>query len=235
MAEFAARRLTPEWLDAMAPDDPAALRSRVDLARINTVMRQARTMAGLLRRARPSGGAVRILDIGAGDGRFMLEVARRLGPAWRGSTAVLLDRIPGLFGERQRQAFESLGWTASSACADASAFLASAQFDIGTANLFLHHLADDALGRLLAQVAAKAEVFAACEPRRSRLTWTATRMLWALGANGVTRHDARVSVEAGFRDKELSRLWPSPTGWDLWERRAWPFTHMFLAIRRAAP
>jgi hypothetical protein len=235
VADLAARRLTPELLDQMVPDDPAALRSRVDLGRINAIMGQARSMSGLLRRARAA-SPVQILDIGAGDGAFMLEVARRLGPEWRGSTAVLLDRLPGLVDDRRRQEFERLGWVAHTICADARLYLASeapARFDIVTANLVLHHFDVGALSTLLASIAAAADVFASCEPRRSRLAIAGTRMLWAIAANAVTRHDARVSVEAGFRDRDLTELWPSPSDWDLWEQPKWPFTHMFLATRRA--
>jgi len=53
-----------------------------------------------------------------------------------------------------------------------------------------------------------------------------------MGCNAVTRHDARVSVRAGFRDDELSRLWPSG-GWTLEERGAPPFSHLFVARRDA--
>jgi hypothetical protein len=56
-------------------------------------------------------------------------------------------------------------------------------------------------------------------------------MLGLIGANGVTRHDAAVSVRAGFKGGELSALWPANPRWRLRERRAGLFSHLFLAQR----
>jgi hypothetical protein len=47
----------------------------------------------------------------------------------------------------------------------------------------------------------------------------------------VTRHDAVLSVRAGFAGRELSALWPSADGWKLEERRAGLFSHLFVAHR----
>jgi hypothetical protein len=49
----------------------------------------------------------------------------------------------------------------------------------------------------------------------------------------VTRHDAAISVRAGFRDRELSELWPDQAGWRLSEAPAPPFGHLFVARRDA--
>ena len=54
------------------------------------------------------------------------------------------------------------------------------------------------------------------------------QVIWVLGCNEVTRHDAVVSVRAGFTGNELSAAWP-PGDWQLEERVAWPFTHLFIA------
>jgi hypothetical protein len=50
-----------------------------------------------------------------------------------------------------------------------------------------------------------------------------------LGANDVTRHDAVASVRAGFRERELSALWPQDRAWTLRECGVFPFTHAFRA------
>jgi hypothetical protein len=47
----------------------------------------------------------------------------------------------------------------------------------------------------------------------------------------VTRHDAVVSVRAGFADRELSALWPSGMTWTLRERARGLFSHCFVASR----
>ncbi len=79
---MSARILTPEILDFLGPDDPRAIGSRRDLVRINTVMRQSALMADALAGA----PAPRLLaDLGGGDGRFLLGVARRLAKRWPGS------------------------------------------------------------------------------------------------------------------------------------------------------
>jgi len=96
------------------------------------------------------------------------------------------------------------------------------------ANLFLHHFEPTALSRLLALVAGSANAIVACEPRRSKTAFLAGRLLWLLGCNSVTRHDAPVSVRAGFCERELSSLWPRE-GWKKDERAAGLFTHLFTA------
>ena len=53
--------------------------------------------------------------------------------------------------------------------------------------------------------------------------------MWFIGANDVKRHDAVVSVRAGFTGHELSALWQAP--WHLDERSAPPFSHVFVAQR----
>jgi hypothetical protein len=226
------RSVAPEWLDRLPARDARAMRSRRDLQRINGWMLQPGIMArGLLRHGvRPR----RILDIGAGDGTFMLRVARRLAPHWPDVTVRLLDR-QDIVSRNTLAGFAALGWRAETACADVLEFLAAlppAAVDIITANLFLHHFEADRLARLCAGAAAVTQVFAACEPRRGQAAWLASRLVFAIGCNSVSRHDAAVSVRAGFTGHELSALWPRP-GWDLHEHAALPFTHWFLA-RRAA-
>lgn len=223
------RALVPELLDLLAPDDPGAIRSRRDLVRINAVMGQARIMARALADFAPP----RLLaDLGGGDGRFLLGVARRL-KHWRGVRAVILDRQAIVSGDTRRQ-FQARGWSCEVVQGDIFETLPRLQPDIVVTNLFLHHLEDVELARLLGWIAARARGFVACEPRRSPLALLGARLVFALGANDVTRHDALASVRAGFQDGELSSLWPEGQGWALAERGAFPFTHLFVARARHA-
>jgi hypothetical protein len=105
------------------------------------------------------------------------------------------------------------------------------RFDVITANLFLHHFDDARLAELMRLAAERCRLFVACEPRRSALALAACRLLWAIGCNDVTRHDARVSVRAGFRNQELSALWPNRQDWSLLETSQGAFTHAFSARR----
>jgi hypothetical protein len=224
------RKLEPELLDELPSDDSRALRSRRDLQRINVWMRQTAIMTGLLTKYNRQ-APKRIIELGSGDGTFMLGVARALAPRWPDVTLVLLDR-QDIVSEASREKFHALGWRIESATADVFAFLDAHQTgaaDIISANLFLHHFSNDQLSRLFNSAARLAPLFVACEPERSGLALTASHMLFAIGCNDVTRHDAVVSVRAGFAGRELSQLWPTYARWNLHEHAAFPFTHCFAA------
>jgi len=136
-----------------------------------------------------------------------------------------------------RSGFSALGWRAETITGDLFDILGTdrlPQVDIITANLFLHHFTQPQLARLLAKVASCAPLFVACEPRRSGFALLGSRSLWAIGCNDVTQHDAVVSVMAGFRETELSAIWPDPGRWHLHEHSARLFTHCFAA-RRITP
>ena len=227
-----ARVVRPEWLDSLPPDDPRAGRSRRDLRRINAWMQQAGIMAGVLashcRRAPRT-----ILDLGAGDGAFMLRVARRLASRWQGLTVILLDRHKIVSAETQRD-FDAIGWRVETVAADVFEFLQQdnpTDVDVITTNLFLHHFPQAELARLLALAAQWTDVLAACEPSRAPLALAASQMVWAIGCNDVSRHDAVVSVRAGFNGDEISALWPKQNEWELHEWPAMLFTHCFVARR----
>src|SRR6266446_5125986 len=109
------RSLEPEWLDELEPEDPRALRSRRDLLRVNLWMLNCRTVARALRanacvgaRLRRTGAPRRLVEVGAGDGRMMLQVAGRLGTAPAGSSLVLLDR-QNIISPETRTALEKIG------------------------------------------------------------------------------------------------------------------------------
>jgi hypothetical protein len=221
------RLLEAELLDHLPADDPAAVASRRDLARINLAMRQPAIMASALCRFPPP----RLLfDLGGGDGRFLLRVARQL-PEWRCVTAVIADR-QAILADDVRGAFAPLGWRCELRQGDIFQLLETLEDGaLLMANLFLHHLDEDGLRRLFALAAGRAMGLIACEPHRSRLSLAGSHMVAALGANHVSRHDAVASVRAGFRGRELSALWPKAPGWSLRESRALPFSHLFTARR----
>src|ERR1700722_15156667 len=220
------RVLTSEILDVLPPDDPRALRSRRDLVLINAVMRQSAIMANALSAfAAPK----LIADLGGGDGRFMLRVAKRLAKRWPDVTVMIADRR-AIVSAQTRACFARAGWRCENLTGDVLETLPLIKPDIVTANLFLHHLDDAALSQLLGLVARQARGFVACEPRRSAFALLGARMVFALGANDVTRHDAVASVRAGFHGYELSGLWPAGApGWQLGEHGVFPFTHLFHA------
>jgi hypothetical protein len=226
---MASRAVLPELLDALPPDDPRAIRSRADLRRVNRWMGQARLMTRLLRgygRSPPR----RMLEIGCGDGSFMLRVARNLAPQWPGVHLQLLDR-QSLVSPAALAGFAAIGWRAETVTADVFdlAAVVPEQVDIVSANLFLHHFEATDLQRLLGVLAATTSYIAACEPRRAPLALLGSRLLLAIGCNDVTRHDAVTSVRAGFTGQDLALLWPQQAHWRIEERAAGLFTHVFVA------
>ncbi|HUA37565.1 MAG TPA: hypothetical protein VMA35_04100 [Candidatus Sulfopaludibacter sp.] len=277
------RIVQPELLDELPIDDPRAVHSRRDLRRVNAWMRNHAIMANALRNqlnGRSSGRqtatflpagetsgslpraatpVLHIADLGAGDGNFLLRVARVVSGneapfsdlAWHdsgetcrpgarrpaasgGVRATLIDRQKNVTS-RTLASFTPLGWRAESVAADVFDWLPTAHGqEVIVANLFLHHLQNIQLAELFRAVAERARLFVAIEPRRS--PWTAfwCRWLWLIGCNSVTRHDAAISVRAGFSGQELSALWPADPGWELTERRTGFFSHLFVA-RKVSP
>ncbi len=183
------RALQPELLDSLPPAHPDALHSRRDLRIINRVMGNhrwfARTLPSLLR---PGECA---LELGAGTG----ELARRLGE--RGAVVDGLDRCsaPGDWPRAR-------AWHA----ADLRTFDGYGAYPVVFGNLILHHFTDGELASLGATLGRTARLILFSEPTRSRFSQRMFALLgpW-FGANHVTRHDAPVSIAAGFLGNELPR------------------------------
>ena len=106
-----------------------------------------------------------------------------------------------MFHPRTRDGFAKLGWRVETVTADVFEWMQSAgeqRFDAVIANLFLHHFDNADLARLFSGLQRLAPVLVATEPRRGSFPLAAARLLWAIGANDVTLHDAAASVRAGF-------------------------------------
>ena len=224
------RHIQEEILDGLAVDDPRAIQSRRDLQKVNTFMGHP----GMVVRALGAvpDGLRRLVELGAGDGTFLLKVARRLRNQSR-VRAVLVDRRPSV-SAATREGFEKAGWEIETCESDVFEWLCRSQAetaDVTVANLFLHHFRDGELAHLMNLAAQQTKRFVACEPRRSRTGLAGVPLLRLLGCNEVTLHDGDLSVRAGFRDHELGALWPPDAGWRLTERQRGLFTHAFLAAR----
>ena len=226
MTDMNIRHLEPELLDGLPADDPRAIASRRDLVRINALMFQARFMASLMR-ANLRTPPLRILEIGAGDGKFMLTVARLMARRWPDVEIVMVDRI-GLVGEDVRDAFARLGWRARPVTADIFDWTGDRPFDLVCANLILHHFDDTRLLELFSRIMAMAPMLVATEPLRAKVPLVATRLLPLIGACAVTLNDAAQSVRAGFRGTELSQLWQLSGGTPVIEGRRGLFTQAFV-------
>lgn len=225
------RIVRPELLDALPANDPRAIQSRRDLRRVNGFMGNVGIIQRNLGNAFAKNPPRTLIEIGAGDGSFLLRVAERLARRWPNVEVTFVDQQRVVSGDTE-SAMQNLGWKTSVVCADVFDFLAAcAPVDVVVANLFLHHFESDKLSELLRRIAKKTKVFVACEPRRYRWAVPGTKLLWLLGCNDVTRHDALASVRAGFQGKELSELWPQTGGWKIEESESGLFSHSFAVVR----
>ncbi|MBK6471511.1 MAG: class I SAM-dependent methyltransferase [Betaproteobacteria bacterium] len=234
-------------MDHLPADDPAAQRSRRDLVRVHRVMGTRSIVARAWQALCPAacGGApLRVLELGAGDGTLLLAVARQIAPAWPAVELTLLDR-QRIVSPATLAAFAELGWQVTVDVADVLDWAArppdtapgaaASSWDLIVTTLFLHHFEGAELDTLLMAIAARSQRFFACEPRRGWLALTGSHLIGAIGANAVTREDAVFSVHAGFRQRELTALWPAPAAaWQSREYTAGLFGHCFSTRRAQA-
>ena len=184
-------------------------------------------MADALKEALNSHAPAQITELGAGDGTFLLRVARTISPRWPNVSATLLDRQRNVTPDTLVD-FAALGWRAEVVVADVFD-QPQISCEVMIANLFLHHFAEARLTELFQLIAQHSKFFIALEPSRAAWPLFCSRLLWVIGCNAVTRHDAVISVRAGFSGTELSTLWPDKQSWQLTERPAGTFSHLFIA------
>jgi hypothetical protein len=238
------RVVAAEMLDHLAPEDPAARRSRRDLVRLHRAMgtrsiveRGWRTLVTAERVGMP----LRILELGAGDGSMLLGVARSLAPGWPPVQLSLMDR-QYIVTPATLAGFGAVGWNARVQVADVLAWAAqphdaasglpAPRWDLITTTLFLHHFEGGELELLLAAVASRCDRFFACEPSRAWPALAGSHLVGAIGANAITREDAVLSVRAGFRRDVITARWPrAGKDWQTREFAAGLFSHCFSARR----
>jgi hypothetical protein len=184
---FMRRTLQPELLDSLPPQHPDARHSRRDLRLINRIMGNHRwfevTLPPLLR------DGERVLELGAGTG----ELGCRLAAG--GTRVDGLDLCP-----------RPEAWPASEEWHqdDLLAFPGYDRCPVVIGNLIFHQFSTAQLAGLGGTLRRSARLIVACEPFRQRgFQALFATLAPVFGANRVTRHDARVSIAAGFRADEL--------------------------------
>ena len=212
------RLVQPELLDSLPSDDPAAHRSRRDLQIINGLMGNERWIQReLSKHARPEEP---LLELGAGDGRLGARMAAAgLGPL----SGLDLVARPPRWPERARWFQESV-----------FQFQAWADHPIVIGSLIFHHFDDVQLAVLGAHLNQHARLIIATEPLRAQRAAQLFALLCPLiQADAVTRHDGRVSIEAGFRGEELPHLLGlEPQRWSWQVTETWRGASRLVAVRR---
>jgi len=224
------RIIQREWLDDLPVEDPGAVGSRRDLQKLNRIMNHAGSLRRLLESGLRGRMPRRLIELGAGDGTLLLQLARQVAPQWPRVEAALVDGRNAVTDETLA-AFAALGWRVEVVTSDVFDWLKKPGelADATFCNLFLHHFSNKDLAEIFHLTSARTRLFAACEPRRSPLPLFFSRLVRFIGCNAVTQHDAPVSVRAGFAGQELSSLWPRQLPWRTHEHRAGLFTHTFSA------
>jgi|GEM_PF-110563 len=263
------RIVVAETLDHLDTHNPDAIQSRRDLQLVHRVMGTRKIILGMLcklilkrnnkelEKPRNSNGcgevkALRILELGAGDGTLMLSVAAALKNIATANIhqnekhplidLTLLDQ-QALVKPTTIADYAALGWAATSTIMDVLDWAKpntnirlepylSPRWDLIMVNLFLHHFEGAQLAMLLSSIESRADRFFACEPSRGWFALAGSHLIGALGVNAVTREDAVLSVRAGFRDTEITALWPAQAQWNLREYSAGLFSHCFKGERR---
>ncbi|KAF0094711.1 MAG: hypothetical protein E1N59_1715 [Puniceicoccaceae bacterium 5H] len=206
------RVVEPEILDTLAWDDPAALGNRRDLRVINALMGNFSWFGSELRQHLHPGENV--LELAAGDGALGRYLYRHVfSPLAHQGDYYGLDRIPR--PERWPDEWRWLeadleGWCAEEAC------------DIVIGNFILHQLTREQLAGL-GEKLQSARVLLFNETARNQAALYLARLGYVLGFNHVSRHDAPVSVRAGFKGHELPQwlglsddAWRIQTSWTPW-------------------
>ena len=235
------RRVERELLDELPADNPDAVESRSDLRRVNRLMGNATMLMHALDHVVQEKMSRHIVELGAGDGTLMLQIARDRHEQWPAMLVTLIDRQPCVSGDTL-DAIRVLGWQVDVLSIDVFDWLAQTEVSMDTiviANLFMHHFAGESLNELLRGLERHAQAFVCCEPRRSAVALAGSHLLGVIGCNAITRHDAVLSVHAGFTGSELSSIWPhscvTEKDWQIREFAAGLFSHLFVAHRLAPP
>src|SRR5439155_6261981 len=162
------RHPDPEWLDELPAEDARAIASRRDLHRINGLMGHVRLLVEAWRQNEPDRWISTVVELGAGDGTFLLEAARSLSGRSGPFKVILIDRL-NIVSEQTLDGFRELGWTPEVVVADVFDWLAHARMTetAFVANLFLHHFDNERLKVLFDLIAGQANFFVALEPHRA--------------------------------------------------------------------
>lgn len=205
------RQLTPEWMDDPAVD-PAELKAALAFIRkVNLRLGGVKALTKHLERWStrwPDGHEVTILDIATGSADIPVEVVRWARERGHRVRITAVDIHQTTLDSARQHVERELGADAliELVRADAKELVdqyGPLSFDYVHAGMFLHHLSEIEILtvlRIMERVAKRGIVWN--DLVRSRVAMAG---IWALtlGKSDMIKHDARVSVRAGFTKKEV--------------------------------
>lgn len=189
------RQVNHELLDDLPFDDPASVRSRVEIVRFNRLLGTYGWFARMVAQRIEPGDV--ILEIGAG-GTTLLRRLRDAGSLPEVVQYRCLDNKAG-----DPMAVEADG--AEQVIGDVLAHDGFDDVDWVVSSMLLHQFSAEDLSSLGERMRGVRKGILAREPLRRRRTLALLIPLLPL-VSRVTRHDAWASVRAGFRDRELPEM-----------------------------
>ena len=199
------RSLEPELLDEEGHDPRELSESLVQVAQVNTLLGGDRSLRKHLTRVEPreAAKAIRILDVGTGNGATLSRLLSWAGTTRREWMGVGIDRSPSaarIASARGTRVVQADGLALP---------FHDDTFDVVFCCLTLHHFDDDGARALLAEMARVAlSLVLVSDLERSRLHYLGARFLaetvWR--GNRLTRTDGPHSVLKAFTREELESL-----------------------------
>jgi SAM-dependent methyltransferase len=197
----------PEWMDSPEVNPAEMALVLGDLARLNRLFGGSASILDTLWPMLADAREFSVLDVAAGDGFLLRELARR---AWRDGLSfrgLALEINPAVITVA-RQSCSSFP-TIQVEMADGLALPhATDSFDFVISSLALHHFGPEraeTASREMNRVARRGWIVS--DLRRSRtgyaLTWLAVR---ALRCRPITRHDGPISIQCAFTRPEYLKL-----------------------------
>ncbi len=216
------RVVQPEILDTLAATDPAAIANRRDLRLYNRLMGNYRWFGNEV-------GACsydrNFLELGAGDGTLGMYLHRngklRTTTAYTG-----LDLV-----SRPTDWPVQWSWLEEDLCQ----YSFAGNHNVLVANLILHQFSLEELMVLGEKLAtSRLSTLLINEPVRKNLHIWQVYLSWLLRVHPITLHDAKVSVQAGFRNMELAELLGlNDQDWDIHGRETFMGANRLVCRRRS--
>ncbi|MEM8549241.1 MAG: hypothetical protein AAGF10_00475 [Verrucomicrobiota bacterium] len=189
------RVIKPEILDSLPQGHPDAEKNRRDIYLLGRLSgNYARAASLLLEHQRPGD---RILEIGAGGGELGQVISKQLKGIPESIDYTGLD-----LWTRPDDWPQQWGWSQ----ADLLDYAGYGDYNVLIGNFILHQFEDAPLRALFERIRHSFRLMIFCETARHPWHLWQLRLAYLLGINYVTRHDGKVSIEAGFKPGELAPL-----------------------------